>query len=140
VEYYDHGMIGATLAVAAGAQRRYGWAAVVLAALAAMFPDWDAATERSYPRAYAEGHRFWGHNLFAETAAGAALGWLGYLIHRSRSRRLARPPSPDEAPVTRAHGPNRSPKSFIAVSSRFSLFDGGRKHSASTPNQSRRSR
>jgi hypothetical protein len=86
-------MVGATLAVAAGAERRYGWAAVVLAALAAMFPDWDAATERSYPRAYAQGHRFWGHNLFAVTASGAALGWLGYLIYRSRSRRLPRPPN-----------------------------------------------
>jgi hypothetical protein len=86
-------MIGATLAVATGAQRRHGWAAVVLAALAAMFPDWDAATERSNPRAYQQGHRFWGHNLFAVTAAGATLGWLGHLIHRSRSRRSPRPPT-----------------------------------------------
>jgi hypothetical protein len=87
VEYYDHGLVGATLGVASGIQRRYGWAAVMLAALAAMFPDWDAATKRTDPAAYQRGHRVWGHNLFAVTAAGLALGGLGYLIHRSRSAR-----------------------------------------------------
>lgn len=86
--YYDHALVGATLAVAAGAQRRYGWPVVVLAALAGMFPDWDASPKHISPRAYQMGHRVWGHNVFAVTLAGAALGGLGYLIHRSHSARF----------------------------------------------------
>jgi hypothetical protein len=87
--YYDHALVGATLAVAAGMQRRYGWPAIMLAALAGMCPDWDATPKHIWPQAYALGHRVWGHNLFAVTLAGAALGGLGYLIHRSRSPRSA---------------------------------------------------
>src|SRR5262245_17944787 len=82
--YFDHGMLGATLAVAVGAHRRLGWPAVVLAALAAMFPDWDAMSKHISPQTYQAGHRVWGHNLFAVTLAGIALGGLGYLIHNSR--------------------------------------------------------
>src|SRR4051812_4718884 len=82
--HYDHGMLGATLAVAAGAHRRLGWPAVALAALAAMFPDWDAMSKHISPQTYQAGHRVWGHNLFAVTLAGIALGGLGYLIHNSR--------------------------------------------------------
>jgi hypothetical protein len=93
--YYDHAMVSATLAVAVGAQRRYGWPAVVLAALAGMFPDWDASPKHLSPRAYEAGHRVWGHNLFAVTLAGAALGGLGFLIHRSRPHRPVPKPSPD---------------------------------------------
>lgn len=88
--YYDHALVGATLAVAAGMQRRYGWPAVMLAALAGMFPDWDATPKHFYPEAYVAGHRVWGHNLFAVTLAGAALGGLGYLIDRSPGGRDAR--------------------------------------------------
>lgn len=82
--HYDHAMVGATIAVAVGAQRRYGWGVVLLAALAGSIPDWDATPKHISPRAYQLGHRVWGHNLFAVTLAGAALGGLGYLIHRSR--------------------------------------------------------
>jgi len=57
--HYDHGMLGATLAVAVGAQRRLGWPAVALAALAAMFPDWDAMSKHISPRTYQAGHRVW---------------------------------------------------------------------------------
>ncbi|HYH63442.1 MAG TPA: metal-dependent hydrolase [Urbifossiella sp.] len=87
--HYDHALVGATVAVAAGFQRRHGWPVVVMAALAGMAPDWDATTKHVRPEAYAEGHRVWGHNLFAATLAGAALGGVGYLIHRSRSHRFA---------------------------------------------------
>ena len=93
--YYDHALVGATLSVAAGMQRRYGWPAVMLAALAGMFPDWDATPKHIWPQAYVLGHRVWGHNLFAVTLAGAALGGLGYLIHRSRSHRSTPTPAVD---------------------------------------------
>ncbi len=81
--YYDHAMLGATLAVAVGAQRRKGWPIVILAALAGMFPDWDALSSHISPQSYRVGHRVWGHNLFAVTLAGIVLGLLGYWISQS---------------------------------------------------------
>lgn len=99
--YYDHAMVGATLAVAVGAQRRYGWGVVLFAALVGMFPDWDALSKHFSPQTYKAGHRVWGHNLFAVTLAGAALGAAGYLIHRSLAAR--RPPG--EAPAPGGPGP-----------------------------------
>src|SRR6266849_4744904 len=81
--YYDHAMLGATLAVAVGAQRRQGWPIVILAALAGMFPDWDALSSNISPQTYRIGHRVWGHNLFAVTLAGIVLGLLGYWISQS---------------------------------------------------------
>lgn len=82
--YYDHAMLGATLAVAVGAQRRLGWPIVVFAALAGMLPDWDAASKHISQETYHIGHRVWGHNLFAATLGGILLGLLGYWISRSR--------------------------------------------------------
>jgi hypothetical protein len=93
--YYDHAMVGATLALALGAQRRHGWPVVVLAALAGMFPDWDATPKHLSPSTYQAGHRVWGHNLFAVTLAGLALGGLGYLTHRSTRARAGSAPLPD---------------------------------------------
>jgi hypothetical protein len=81
--YYDHAMLGATVAVAVRAEQRFGRAIVPLAALAGMFPDWDALAIHVSPEVYHVGHRAWGHNLFAVTLAGLALGWLGFLIHQS---------------------------------------------------------
>jgi membrane-bound metal-dependent hydrolase YbcI (DUF457 family) len=81
--YYDHAILGATLAVGVGAQRRQGWPIVILAALAGMFPDWDALSSHISPQTYRIGHRVWGHNLFAATFAGILLGWFGYWISQS---------------------------------------------------------
>jgi hypothetical protein len=85
--HYDHGMVGATVALAVGAHRRHGWPIVFLAALIGMFPDWDAVPRHVSPEIYRRGHRIWGHNIFAVTLAGAGLGWLGYWIHTSVARR-----------------------------------------------------
>lgn len=86
--HYDHAMVGATLALAAGVERRYGWTPALLAALIAMFPDWDALPKHISPEAYLAGHRVWGHNLFAVTVAGAVLGGLAYLVHHSGAARF----------------------------------------------------
>jgi hypothetical protein len=94
--HYDHAMVGATLALAVGAQRRYGWPVVALAALAGACPDWDAAFKHASPQTYQIAHRVWGHNLFAVTLAGLALGGLGYLLYRSkRSGPATEASSPD---------------------------------------------
>ena len=82
--YYDHAMLGATLAVAVGAERRKGWPIVFFAALAGMFPDWDALSTHISHETYRIGHRVWGHNLFAATLGGILLGFFGYWISRSR--------------------------------------------------------
>jgi hypothetical protein len=87
--YYDHAMVGATLAIAVGAQRRHGWSIVVMAALAGMCPDWDALAQYHSREAYQIAHRFWGHNLFVVTLAGVVLGAVGYLIHQSKAGRRA---------------------------------------------------
>jgi hypothetical protein len=99
MQHYDHGLIGATLGIAVGAHRRLGWAAVVLASLAAMFPDWDDVPHPGPGQP--PSHRFWGHNLFAVTLGGIILGATGYLIQRSLSHRTLRPP-PDELGQLRA--------------------------------------
>jgi hypothetical protein len=85
--HYDHGMVGATVALAAGVQRRYGWPVVLLAAIAGMFPDWDSLAKHISRETYLVGHRTWGHNLFAVTLAGVVLGVMGYGIHRSVAQR-----------------------------------------------------
>lgn len=81
--HFDHGMLGATIAVAVGAQRRLGWPIVVFAALIAMFPDWDALPKHYSREVYVRGHRVWGHNVFAVAASGTLLGSLGYWMDRS---------------------------------------------------------
>lgn len=94
MQYYDHAMVGATIAVAVGAQRRFGWPVVFLAGLAGAFPDWDALFQHVSSDSYQEAHRSWGHNLFAVTLAGIALGAIGFLIHQStrkQSSTRARP-------------------------------------------------
>jgi membrane-bound metal-dependent hydrolase YbcI (DUF457 family) len=83
VIHYDHALLGATLAVAAGVRRRYGWPLVAVAAVATMVPDWDSLS-RSYGAAvHRSVHRVWGHNLPAAALGGAAVGALGLLCVRS---------------------------------------------------------
>jgi len=81
--FYEHAMLGATLALAGGARRRQGWGLVATAAVAAALPDWDGLTLLFGGAAYAAAHRTWGHNLLAATLAGAACGAIGYLCHHS---------------------------------------------------------
>ncbi len=78
MEYYDHAMSGAVLALATGAQRRFGPAIILTAAAAASFPDWDDLPGGA--------HRIWGHNLFIAPLAGGVIGSLGYLCYRSARR------------------------------------------------------
>lgn len=94
MHYYDHGLLGATLAVGAGAPRRLGPGSVLLAALVGMAPDWDALTSHVSRETYESVHRVWGHNLFAVIILGAALGALAWWVQRSVERgqtALARP-------------------------------------------------
>ena len=97
---YEHAMLGLTLALAAGAHRRHGWALPVTAAVAAALPDWDAVTIFFGPEAYATGHRTWGHNLLCAGSLGALTGALGFLCYASvRGRRAAFPLPDGDRPV-----------------------------------------
>jgi membrane-bound metal-dependent hydrolase YbcI (DUF457 family) len=113
--YYDHAMIGATLALAAGAHRRHGPAIVVMATLAGALPDWDALSGRFGPDAYRAVHRVWGHNLLAATLASGLFGGAAYLVVLSvRVRRAGRaaltrviqagPDHPDPQATPSVHG------------------------------------
>jgi membrane-bound metal-dependent hydrolase YbcI (DUF457 family) len=78
MEYYDHAMSGAVLALAAGAHRRFGPAIVAASAGAAAFPDWD-----DLPGGV---HRVWGHSLLIAPFAGGLIGAVGYLCYHSSRR------------------------------------------------------
>lgn len=94
MHYYDHGLLGATLAVGSGAPRRLGAGSVLLAALIAMVPDWDALAKNISTESYRAVHRVWGHNLFAVVILGASLGALGWWIQCSAERRAVPAPRP----------------------------------------------
>ena len=102
--FFEHAMLGGTLALAAGGQRRHGWPLVFTAGVAAALPDWDGLSLAFGPTAYSTAHRVWGHNVLAAGLAGAVVGGLGYLCHQSaRVRRrvhglLARRDQPPPAP------------------------------------------
>jgi membrane-bound metal-dependent hydrolase YbcI (DUF457 family) len=86
--YYDHALLGAAAAIAAGACRRHGWPLVATAAVAAMLPDWDDLSTLLGPDVRRTVHRVWGHNLLVAMPAAGLLGAVGYLCYRSaRGRR-----------------------------------------------------
>lgn len=80
-------MLGATLAVAAGAQRRHGWGIVAAAAVAAALPDWDGLSLLFGATAYDRAHRLWGHNFLVAGGGGLLAGGLGYLCVLSAAGR-----------------------------------------------------
>ena len=76
-------MLGLTLALAAGAHRRHGWALPATAAVAAALPDWDAAAIVFGGEAFSRVHRVWGHNLLCAGLLGALTGGVGYWCYLS---------------------------------------------------------
>jgi len=81
--YYDHAMLGITVALAAGVHRRHGWPLIVTAGVAAMLPDWDGLSKLAGPEAYREVHRTWGHNLLAAPLASGLFAGAAYLCYVS---------------------------------------------------------
>jgi len=75
---FEHAMIGASLGLAAGMQKRHGWRVIGMAAMAGALPDWDGLSILFGPEAYARAHRVWGHNLLAAGAGGLMIAWLEY--------------------------------------------------------------
>lgn len=68
---FEHAMLGATGAMAAGLHRR-GWEIVALATVAAVLPDWDGLSLLLGASAFDQFHRVLGHSVF--TATLIALG------------------------------------------------------------------
>jgi hypothetical protein len=77
--FYEHAMLGGSLALALGAHRRQGWGLAATAAGAGALPDWDGLSLLFGPMAYSEVHRTWGHNLLAAGVGGLVCGAAGYL-------------------------------------------------------------
>jgi membrane-bound metal-dependent hydrolase YbcI (DUF457 family) len=94
VQYYDHALVGATLALATGTQRRYGWAVVTMGAAAAALPDWDAVPYPAGTPGYPLVHRVWGHNLLVAPLLSGLVGAVGYLCWQSLR---GRGPDPERA-------------------------------------------
>jgi len=87
---FEHAMVGWTLAVAVGAQRRHGWQIAGMAAVAAALPDADGLSILWGTAAFAEVHRVWGHNFLVAGVIGVLTGAAGYLASLSaRTRRTA---------------------------------------------------
>jgi hypothetical protein len=86
---FEHAMVGWSLALAVGAQRRHGWQIAGMAAVAGALPDSDGVSILWGLGAFAEVHRVWGHNISAATVIGVVTGAGGYLASLSaRTRRL----------------------------------------------------
>ncbi len=73
---FEHAMLGANGVVACGLQRRYGWRLVALAGVAAVAPDWDGLTVLFDASVFDQGHRVWGHNVFACCLIGVFISML----------------------------------------------------------------
>jgi hypothetical protein len=110
--FYEHAMLGGTLTLALGVQRRHGWPVVLMAGGVAALPDWDGLSLAFGATAFSSVHRVWGHNLLTAVAAGILVGGLGLLCHHSvRVRRqaavllhkLGQPPTPQADPPFSAH-------------------------------------
>jgi membrane-bound metal-dependent hydrolase YbcI (DUF457 family) len=94
--FFEHAMLGGTLALAAGLHRQHGWRIAVMSGVAAMLPDWDGLTLVLGGAAYDRSHRIWGHNLFAASAIGGLWGVIDCqtdFVGRVR-RRLSRLTAP----------------------------------------------
>lgn len=73
-------MLGANGVIASGLHRRFGWQLVALAGIAAIAPDWDGLTVLFDTSLFDQGHRVWGHNVFACCLTGALIGVLDYRL------------------------------------------------------------
>lgn len=74
-------MLGLSLALVSGVQRRHGWRIAAMAGAAAALPDWDGLSLIFGPEAYAAAHRVWGHNVLVASAVGAMAGAIEYRFH-----------------------------------------------------------
>jgi hypothetical protein len=84
---FEHAMLGATGAMAAGLHRR-GWEIVAVATVAAVLPDWDGLSLLFGASAYDRFHRVLGHSVFTATliALGATLAEYHFrLLPRCRT-------------------------------------------------------
>lgn len=86
---FEHAMLGTTVALAVGCQRRHGWGLVALAAVAGACPDWDGLSIALGGSIYGRVHRVWGHNLLTASLAGLLVGGVGYLCRLSTRVRRA---------------------------------------------------
>ena len=75
---YEHALLGATGATAAGLHRPYGWPIVAMAAVTAVLPDWDGLSIVFGADMLDRVHRVIGHNLLVCVLLGATLAAADY--------------------------------------------------------------
>ena len=115
--FFEHAMLGSTLALAAGLHRRFGWRIVIMAGVAAMLPDWDGLTLIFGSSAYDLAHRVWGHNLLVAGCSGGLVGvaecfWNVSDRVRQRLARFA-PSLASPTPLSSPDGDSRTPALYL---------------------------
>ena len=75
---YEHALLGAAGAIAAGLHRPYGWPIVAMAAVTAVLPDWDGLSILFGADMLDRMHRVIGHNLLVCVLLGAAFAAADY--------------------------------------------------------------
>ena len=73
---FEHFMVGVSIPLAMGLQKRYGWRIATLGGVSAAMPDWDALPYLFSNEIYAAAHRVWGHNLIIAALLGAAIAGI----------------------------------------------------------------
>jgi membrane-bound metal-dependent hydrolase YbcI (DUF457 family) len=124
---FEHAMLGANGVVASGLHHRFGWKLVVLAAVAAIAPDWDGLTVLVDASVFDRGHRVWGHNIFACCATGILVASLdtrfnltGRLVAWLQTFRSTSEDMADEAVVSEQPTVSYSAAIVVAVSAALS--------------------
>ncbi|TWU50856.1 hypothetical protein Poly51_41490 [Rubripirellula tenax] len=75
---FEHALLGMNGLLATGLHRRFGWKLAVLAAVAAIAPDWDGVPMLFDMSRFEVGHRVWGHNLLTCCFLGLGLASIDY--------------------------------------------------------------
>lgn len=76
--FYEHAMLGINSTLALGLQKRYDWQIIALAGTVAVLPDWDGLTILLNTQCFSEGHRVWGHNIFAAAIMAVVVFFVFY--------------------------------------------------------------
>lgn len=118
---FEHGMVGATCAMAIGLHERLGWKIVAVSTLASIAIVWDGLTIFYSKAAFANCHRVWGHNRLAVLASGLLVAIVDYrfdLVTRVASLfvRLSRVDLPSESLVQRIELTRDQQLTWIGVS------------------------
>ncbi|QDU82764.1 hypothetical protein Pla110_45260 [Polystyrenella longa] len=77
----EHALVGMHGALLLGVNTKAGWAAITLAAVASILPDFDGLALLVSVEQFDAGHRVWGHNLLVIVITSLILAGSQYRFH-----------------------------------------------------------